>query len=336
MTKNYKNRRGFGTVASILVVLAILVIGGGAYYLGNKNSTPSKTENSQTGSSNLPEVKNQGLETNLPSDWKTYRNDTYGFSIKYPSDWLASKGSWSEDGGFFYVGFGTSMTADSKPLATLKVYPNQTTLDKFVKYFDYLNGNWKDITLNNVAAKEIVSVGQNSKQIILVASVKNSYGYELASTAFGDNIDTVKKMSSTFKFLTVTPVSMQFNVFFFNEKLSPPTGYGIYIYNGPPIPVARSVSYTAAIATVAINELLKGPTAEEKAQGYTTNIPSQAKLLSLRIENGVAYADFNSQTQSGGSSNPQTILIEKTLLQFPTVNKVVLSVERQTENIFQP
>jgi len=343
MTKNFKNRRGFSIVVSIIVVLAVLVIGGGAYYLSTKNSIPPETTNQPESGGNLPTSENQNQNINPQpepqsetSNWKTYRNDTYGFDIRYPSDWLASKGSWSEDGGFFYVGFGTTMATDSKPLATLKVYPNQTTLDKFVKYFDYINGNWKDITLNNVAAKEIVSVGQNSKQIILVASVKNSYGYELASTAFGDNIDTVKKMSSTFKFLTVTPVSMQFNVFFFNEKLSPPTGYGIYIYNGPPIPVARSVSYTAAIATVAINELLKGPTAEEKAQGYTTNIPSQAKLLSLRIENGVAYADFNSQTQSGGSSNPQTILIEKTLLQFPTVNKVVLSVERQTENIFQP
>lgn len=136
--------------------------------------------------------------------------------------------------------------------------------------------------------------------------------------------------------VTVSTVSTQFNVFFFNGKLSPPTGYGSYIYYGPPVPVARSVSYTVAIATAAINELLKGPTAQEKVEGYTTNIPSQAQLLSLRIENGVAYADFNSQTQSGGSSNPQTLLIEKTLLQFPTVDRVVLSIEGQTENIFQP
>lgn len=136
--------------------------------------------------------------------------------------------------------------------------------------------------------------------------------------------------------VTVAPVSTRFNVFFFNEKLSPPTGYGSYIYYGPPISVARSVSLTPAIATAAINELLKGPTTQEKAQDYTTNIPSQAKLLSLRIENGVAYADFNSQTQSGGSSNPQTLLIEKTLLQFPIITKVVLSVEGRTESIFQP
>ncbi|MBI3589546.1 MAG: hypothetical protein HY093_04025 [Candidatus Liptonbacteria bacterium] len=220
MTKNIKNskaksranaelwRGGFALVPAILVVLAVLVIGAGAYYFATKTKQPTPAStNQEPQASNLPAPENTA--SNEISNWKTYRNDTYGFSIKYPSDWLASKGSWSEDGGFFYVGFGTSMTADSKPLATLEVYPNQTTLDKFVKYFDYLNGNWKDITLNNVAAKEIVSVGQNSKQIILVASVKNSYGYELASTAFGDNVDTVRKMSSTFEFITTATIPMR-------------------------------------------------------------------------------------------------------------------------------
>ncbi len=129
------------------------------------------------------------------ADWTIYRNDTYGFEVKYPSEW-ASKGYWSENGDFFYVAFGTPGSIDSKPLTTLRVYPNQTTLDTFIKYFDY--GMWEDTMLGSVTAKEMIAVGQNSKQFILIASVKDSFGYELSSTIFGDNIDTVRKMSSTF------------------------------------------------------------------------------------------------------------------------------------------
>ena len=158
-----------------------------------ESSTPTPT---QTGTTVFPTP----IGDPEMAFWKNYRNDAYSFDIKYPSDWTA-KGYWSETGGFFYVAFGIANTINSKPLVTLKVYPNQTTLDKFIKYFDYLSGSWKDTTLNNVAAREIISVGQNSKQFILIASVKNVFGYGLESTVFGDNIDTVRKMSSTFKFL---------------------------------------------------------------------------------------------------------------------------------------
>ncbi len=129
------------------------------------------------------------------------------------------------------------------------------------------------------------------------------------------------------------PVAVStFNVFFFNRRLSSTEDF----LTADPLPVVRTVPHTTAIVTAAINELLKGPTTQEQSQGYQTNIPNKAKLLSLKIEDGIAYADFNGQTQSGGSSNPQTLLIEKTLLQFPTVKKVILSVEGKTEDIFQP
>ncbi len=134
------------------------------------------------------------------STWKTYTNTQYGFGIKYPSDWVP-KGSWSENGGFFFVAFGVANTIDTKPLSTLRIYPNQTTLDKFIKYFDYLIGNWFDFNLNKVAGKAIESIGENSKPITIIVSVKNSYGYELASTVFGDYGGIVRTMGSTFKFI---------------------------------------------------------------------------------------------------------------------------------------
>ncbi|MFH1713296.1 MAG: GerMN domain-containing protein [Candidatus Jacksonbacteria bacterium] len=101
----------------------------------------------------------------------------------------------------------------------------------------------------------------------------------------------------------------------------------------------KTIPYTQAVGTAAINEMLKGPTVEE-AEITSNNIPKNTKLLSLKIENSTAYVDFSQELQNygGGSCNVSAIRaqIESTLKQFPTVDKVIISVEGQTENILQP
>lgn len=192
-------RRGFWNTA--LITVGVFLVAAIGYFAFTQlrppveqpmpTPTPTATPASPTPTANTGTV-----------NWKEYRSDAYNFAIQYPQDWIA-KGSWSEHGGFFYVAFGTSATIDTKPLVTLKVYTDQTILDKFIelRFFYLTDGNWKDTTLDNVEAREIVAVGQDAKQFIIIAAVKDSYGYDLASTVFGDNIDVVRKMSSTFKFL---------------------------------------------------------------------------------------------------------------------------------------
>ncbi|MFH1201174.1 MAG: GerMN domain-containing protein [bacterium] len=103
--------------------------------------------------------------------------------------------------------------------------------------------------------------------------------------------------------------------------------------------VERTVPKTAKVGTVALEELLKGPTAEEKVKGYFTAIPFGSKLNSLTIVNGEARADFNDITESGGGScsmGVRTTQILQTLLQFPTVKTVSISINGRTKDIFQP
>jgi len=88
-------------------------------------------------------------------------------------------------------------------------------------------------------------------------------------------------------------------------------------------------------------QALQGPNAAEAAKGFSQKFPAGSRLKSLRIENSTAYADFNNANQSGGGSCYQaqlTAAIRRTLLQFPTIQKVVLSVEGQADPsyIFQP
>ena len=104
--------------------------------------------------------------------------------------------------------------------------------------------------------------------------------------------------------------------------------------------VDRIVFKTSAVARAALEELLKGPTAEEKAKGFFTSINSGVKIEKLTVENGVAKVEFNEQLefQVGGSCRVSAIRwqIIETLRQFPAVKDVVISINGRTEDILQP
>lgn len=105
-------------------------------------------------------------------------------------------------------------------------------------------------------------------------------------------------------------------------------------------PVERLVAKTSAVGTAAINELLQDVFSEETKAGYFSSINKGTKLLSLKIENGTAYVDFDDTLgwQVGGSCRTAAIRaqITETLKQFPTVKKVVISINGESETILQP
>lgn len=105
-------------------------------------------------------------------------------------------------------------------------------------------------------------------------------------------------------------------------------------------PVVRLASSTPAIAHVTLEELLRGPTTLEKQQGYQTSINAGVSIQKLVIQDGVARVDFDAQLEEavGGSCRVSVIRnqIIKTLMQFPTVKKVIISIDGRTEDILQP
>jgi spore germination protein GerM len=52
----------------------------------------------------------------------------------------------------------------------------------------------------------------------------------------------------------------------------------------------------------AIEALLAGPTAEERAKGVTTEIPAGTRLRSLSVRDGIAFIDLTAAIASGGGS----------------------------------
>jgi hypothetical protein len=106
------------------------------------------------------------------------------------------------------------------------------------------------------------------------------------------------------------------------------------------IAVSRDVRSTPAIGTAALEALLGGPASEERAQGLESPIPEGTTLRSLRIVDGVAYADFDRGLtgHTGGRLRNKSIarVIGLTLEQFPTVRDVVISVDGKTDGVVQP
>jgi len=135
------------------------------------------------------------------------------------------------------------------------------------------------------------------------------------------------------KFVTSTE-TIQVKTYFNNTNLDPEVSCNKVF------PVSRKVVSTPAVARAALEELLKGPTEEEKANGYFTSINSGVEIKKLTIENGVAKVEFNEQLefQIGGSCRVGAIRwqIVETLKQFDTVKDVVISINGRTEDILQP
>jgi len=127
---------------------------------------------------------------------------------------------------------------------------------------------------------------------------------------------------------------MTIKVFFNNSNLDPEFScFKVF-------PVNRQIPKTQAVARAAIEELLKGPTTQEQSAGYSTSLPSNVKIQSLSIENGVAKIDFSKELEQGvgGSCRVSAIRaqITETLKQFETVNEVIISIDSQVEDILQP
>ncbi len=105
-------------------------------------------------------------------------------------------------------------------------------------------------------------------------------------------------------------------------------------------PVDRIIFKTSAVARAALEELLKGPTKQEKAGGFFTSINSGVEIEKLTVENSVAKVEFNEQLefQVGGSCRVAAIRwqIVETLKQFSTVKDVMISINGRTEDILQP
>lgn len=134
--------------------------------------------------------------------------------------------------------------------------------------------------------------------------------------------------------IVFTPQTKKVKVFFNNSKLD-----SAFLCDTV-FPVFREIPWTEGIGRAAIEELLRGPSEQEKSSSYFTNIAPNVRINSLTIENGTAKIDFSEELgrNIGGSCRVTAIRaqITQTLKQFPTVEEVAISINGKMEDILQP
>lgn len=146
-----------------------------------------------------------------------------------------------------------------------------------------------------------------------------------------------EKVTMPVRFAPTAAPSASVKIFF--GKTGGDKGEGAFECNQV-TPVERDIIPTQQVARAALEELFKGPTDEEKEQGYLTSINPGVKIQALSITDGTARVDLSKELdeQIGGSCRVSAIRaqITETLKQFPTVREVIISVDGRTEDILQP
>lgn len=106
------------------------------------------------------------------------------------------------------------------------------------------------------------------------------------------------------------------------------------------VAVEREITKVVGIGEASINELLTGPTATEKIDGYTTSINDGVSIKSIKKVGDTVNIDFNSKLGEGVAGSCKvgaiTSQIKNTLTQFPTIKNVVLSIDGVSSEILQP
>ena len=135
-------------------------------------------------------------------------------------------------------------------------------------------------------------------------------------------------------FITGQEKTTTVKIFFWNIKEDPEVLNCEKVYS-----VERDVFENKEMVQ-ALEELLKGPTLEEQEKGYLTNINPGVNINSLIVEDDIVKVDFDEQLgfQVGGSCRVMAIRsqITGTLVQFPEINDVIISINGRIEDILQP
>lgn len=171
---------------------------------------------------------------------------------------------------------------------------------------------------------------------------KGEMNYQVTATTTGklilknDNLSGLPQNNKRIEMpVLISPSpTMTIKVFFSNNKLDKE------ITCNRVFSVERQVAKTVAVAGQVLAELLKGPSAEDKANGYYTSINPGVTLQKLTINQGTARVDFDQTLEKavGGSCRVSAIRAQlvQTLKQFSTIKDVIISINGRTEDILQP
>ena len=248
-----------------------------------------------------------------------YKNQTLGFTLTFPQTWNGFNASEQNNNNYNGVCFSFKQP---QPFCIFQII-------KFNK------DQWEQVKSKN--EKSILS--ETNDSVTICDGCCKQSGDTTGGGQFNQfQIDRCKEVPNIIKTYTQTvQVAKKIDVFvsFPNNKLYPDMIDCTKVFR-----TTRTINDTLAVGNAALEELFKGPTDQEKENGYFTNIPTGVKIQKLTIENGVAKVDLSKELEQGvgGSCRVDSIRaqITQTLKQFSTVQNVIISIDGKTEDILQP
>lgn len=331
-------RNDFSLYGWVFLILAVVVlVGVGVYYFSSRVGTPSNinkssvisSNNKNTSSETVNENTNKAINESVAANTNASENlnvnstneNTNATNTNAPVDSEASRSN-------IMIRYPVDSSTVGLPL---KIQGEGREFESVVNYrVKTASGKVLAEGSAQTDAPDIGKFGQYLVSLPLDITVKTSAVIEVFANSPKDG----KEIDKVTRNVTIDPDLRALEIYFSNSKASSDA------ICEKTIPAIRSIVKVEKIGTATLQELLKGPTDEEKASGFTTNISSETKLQSFTIEGTEGRADFSAELHKGlGGSclvNSISSQIKNTLLQFSTLKSARISVEGQTEGILQP
>lgn len=299
----------------LIAAILLAFVGMYSYSLGlRKNIEPGTQAGDQLPPKELVNTNTANQEVNQPSQNSNIVIDNLkaGDEISSPLEITGKARTW-----YFEGSFPINILDEKRNVIALGIAQAQ--------------GDW--MTSEFVPFKATITFAPQATQEGMAAATEKS-GIVVLSK---DNPSDLRKFDESVEIPVIfKPVeALTVKVYFHNTKLDPEVLDCSKVFA-----ITRKITKTQTTARATLEELLKGPTVKEVSDGYITNINSGVKLNKVTIIDGIAKADFDKQLefQVGGSCRVASISaqITETLKQFPSVQKVIISIDGRSEDILQP